>query len=62
MDKPVKKVVLDVSGHFPDEGKKKKVVTEKIWNKQNSRKVSFLKSTSTISVHLYLFKSNRNLY
>ena len=45
MDKPVKKVVLDVSGHFPEEGKKKKVVTEKIWNKQNSRKVSFIKST-----------------
>merc|ERR1711937_335633 len=38
MDKPVKKVVLDVSGHFPEDGKKKKVVTEKIWNKQNSRK------------------------
>ena len=50
MDKPVKKVVLDVSGHFPDEGKKKRVVTEKIWNKQNSRKVSFLKSTYIIYV------------
>ena len=60
MDKPVKKVVLDVSGHFPDEGKKKKVVTEKIWNKQNSRKVSFLKATFIILVLKYLLESNKN--